>query len=170
MSQLPGIVLGASALLSAAAILAFRWSVAMARLLLLGAVFAAAAGALAIALANLHGGALAWAFLFAGGAFGCSGHAAHNLVRRPTRWVHRFVIYAGYGATFATMAVVGLWLAARGSSGWLIAGAFFGVYVVGSACIFLAKTLTVRFAVMTMPEYQASLAAGQPGRDGPGYW
>ena len=167
MLQLAAVILLVSGLLSAAAVATLSRSVATAKLLLPCAIVVATLGMLAVGLVGEPGGLRAWAFLFACGASGCCSIAARNLFARPTRWVHRFVIYAGYGAAFAGMGAAGLWLESRAVSGRLAAGVFLGAYVLGSACIFLAKTLTVRLAAKTMPEYHASLTAGQ---DGPGYW
>jgi hypothetical protein len=168
MLQLAAIALVASGLLSAAAVVSFSWSVAMAKSLLPCAIAAAAVGAMAAVLAGGLGGVAAWAFFFACAACGCDATAARNLFTRPPRWVHRFVIYAGYGATFAAMGAAGLWLETWAVSGRLAAAFFVGAYVVGSAGIFLAKTLTVRLIAKTMPEYHASLAADQHGYDGHG--
>jgi hypothetical protein len=129
-----------------------------------------ALGALAVELAAGHSGVTAWAFLFACAACGCHANAARYLFLRPARWIHRFVIYAGYGATFAGMGAAGLWLESRAASGWLAALVFIGVYVIGSAGIFLAKTLTVRRTATPMPEYLASLATDQSEQDGQNYW
>ena len=65
------------------------------------------------------------------------------------------------------MAAAGLWLESRAVSGWLAVGFFVVVYALGSVCIFLAKTVTLRLTAETMPDYHASLAAAQ---DGFGYW
>ena len=167
MHQLAAIALVVSGLLSAAAVLFFRWSVLTARLLLLCALAVAALGVLGAGFAGSHTPVTLWALLFASGAFGCNVNAVRNVTTRPARWVHRFVIYAGYGATFAGMGAVGIWLGSRGLSGTMAAGVFVGAYVFGSVCIFLAKTLTVRLTAKTMPEYHASLSEGHGGA---GYW
>jgi hypothetical protein len=165
MHQFAAIALVVSSLLSAAAVAFFRWSMPTAKWLLLCALAVAILGVLAVGLAGSQGGLTVWIFLFACGACGCNANAARNLVRRPPRWVHRFVIYAGYGATFAGMGAVGLWLRSKAITGTMFAVVLIGAYIVGSICIFVAKTLTVRLAAKTMPEYHASLAAGQGG-----YW
>jgi hypothetical protein len=164
------IALVGSALLSMAAILCVSRSVATSRFLLPIALAATVIGTPAIAMAGSQGAPATWAFFFACGASGCTANAARNLNSLRGRWVHRSVIYAGYGATFAAMGVAGLWLARREASGGLAAAVFIGVFAVGSAGIFLAKTLTVRHAIRTMPGYQASLAEGRSGPDDPGYW
>jgi hypothetical protein len=151
------ILLFLSTAFTAAAIVSISRSPVIAKWLMLLANGAAALGALEIVLANELGGVGNWAFLFACGACGCGVVALRNLDRRLTRWVHRFVIYAGYVATFAAMAAAGLVLHAREASGKLAAVAFVLIYLAGSVGIFVAKTLTVRRARKTMPEYIASL-------------
>ena len=169
MLQLAAITLVVSTLLSAASVASFArsCSIVTAKRLLLCAMVAVAIGVLAVSFSGVQSGVMAWTFLFACGSCGCCGNAMRNLSARPPRWVHRFVIYAGYGATFAGMGAAGLWLESRAVSGWLAVGVFLGAYVLGSVCIFLAKTLTIRRTARTMPEYHASLAAGQ---DDAGYW
>jgi hypothetical protein len=167
MLQLAAVALVISSLLSAAAVVSFPWSVATAKLLLPVASVVAALGAVAVGVVDVQSAVAAWAFVFACGACGSDAIALRNLSTRPTRWVHGFVIYAGYGATFAAMAAAGLWLESRTVSGRVGALVYVGCYVVGSVGIFVAKALTVRRTVKTMPEYHASLAAGQ---DGAGYW
>lgn len=159
MLQIATIVLVICFLLCDAAVITFCWSFAAARLLLLCAIVAAAFGALEIALTNQIDGLATWAILFASGAFSCGTIAMRNLKDRPIRWVHRFVIYAGYAATFAAMAIAAVWLDARDSSGLLALAALTSIYLAGSGCIFLAKTLIVRIMVKRMPEYPASLTA-----------
>ena len=153
------VVLAACFLLCTAAVISFAWSFAAARLLLLFATVAAAVGALEIAMTIPMDGLATWAILFASGAFSCSAIALRNLKDRPTRWVHRFVIYAGYAATFAVMAIAGLMLDARDSSGILATTALVGLYAAGSGGIFLAKTMIVRTMIKRTPEYAASLTA-----------
>jgi hypothetical protein len=132
MLQFAAIALVVSGLLSAAAVASFSWSVATAKVLLPFATVVATLGILAVALAGEPSGARAWAFLFACAACGCCANAARNLFSRPTRWVHRFVIYAGYGATFAGMGAASLWLESRAMSGGLTVAVFIGVYALGS--------------------------------------
>ena len=136
MLQLAVIALVVSGLLSAAAVVFFAWSVVTARFLLPCASVVAMLGAMAVGLAGGPSGVRAW-LLAACGAFGCDTNAARNLIARPARWVHRFVIYAGYGATFAGMGVASLWLQYRAVSGWLAIGVFVGAYAVGSVFIFI---------------------------------
>jgi hypothetical protein len=147
-------------LLCIAATISFSWSFAAARLLLLFANVAAAVGALEIAMTIQLDGLATWAILFASGAFSCGAIALRNVKDRPIRWVHRFVIYAGYAATLAAMAIAAVLLNARDSSGMFAGAALIGIYVAGSGCIFLAKTLIVRTMAKRMPEYAASLTAG----------
>jgi hypothetical protein len=97
----------------------------------------------------------------------CSLNAVRNLFGRPIRWIHRFTIYSGCGATFAAMGAVGLELQTRGAAGRWATAAFIGTYVIGSAGIFPAKTLAVRRAVKSMPQCQEPLGAGG---DNQGYW
>jgi hypothetical protein len=156
-----------SGLLSAAAIAAFSWSVATARVVLPCAIVAATMGLLVVGLDGGFSALKLWAFVFTFGSCGCNWNAARNLFARPTRWIHRFVIYAGYGTTFTGMGAAALWLESRVVSGWLAIGVLIAIYVLGSVGIFLAKTVTLRHIAKTMPEYHASLAAGQ---DGFGYW
>ena len=157
MLHIATILLALSVLCSIAAIITFsRWT-AVAKWLMLLANGAAVLGALEVVLANELVGVGNWAFLFACGACGCGVVSLRILDRRLTRWIHRFVIYAGYTATFAAMGVAGLMLHARDAGGKLAAAAFVVIYVAGSICIFVAKTLTVRSVRKTMPEYIASL-------------
>jgi hypothetical protein len=160
MIQIATGILAICFLLCAAAVISFSWSFAAARLLLSFANVAAAVGALEIAMTIQMDGLATWAILFAGGAFSCGAIALRNLKDRPARWVHRFVIYDGYAATFASMAIAALLLDARDSTGERATAALIGIYVAGSGCIFLAKTLIVRAMVKRMPEYAASLTAG----------
>jgi hypothetical protein len=157
MLHIATILLTLSSSFSVAAIAALlRWA-EVAKWLMLLANCAALLGALEVVFANELDGVGNWAFLFACGACGCGVVALRNLDRRLTRWIHRFVIYAGYTATFAAMGAAGLVLHARDTGGKLAAAAFVLIYIAGSLCIFVAKTLTVRCAQKTMPEYQASL-------------
>jgi multidrug transporter EmrE-like cation transporter len=160
MIQVATVVLAACFLLCIAAVISFASSFAAARLLLLFATVAAVVGALEIAMTFQMDGLASWAILFASGAFSCGAIALRKLKDRPTRWVHRFVIYAGYAATFAVMAIAALVLDSRELPGMLSAAALFGIYVAASGCIFLAKTLIVRAMIKRMPEYAASLTAG----------
>src|SRR4051812_33565674 len=98
MLQLVATILVASGLLSAAAIGSFSWSVVAAKGLLMGAFALAAVGVMAAGLASGQGGIVQWAFLFACASGSCTAIAVRQLFDRPTRWVPRFVIYAGYGA------------------------------------------------------------------------
>jgi len=163
------IALVVSALLSAAALLSFSWSITTAKAVLPCAVVAASIGALGASglAAKPQGGLAVWAFLFACGSCGSSVNAARNLFTRPVRWVHRFAIYSGYGATFAAMGALALCLQTRAASGHFAVIACIAAYVIGSTCIFLAKTLTARRAAKTMLEYRASLNGGA---DNQGYW
>jgi hypothetical protein len=148
-----------SLLLAAASIGAFPWKFLAARLLLLCANALAAVGALEVAMTTPIEGLATWAILFAGGAFSCGTIALRQLKGRPIRWVHRYVIYAGYAATFAAMAIAALWLHARDATRAVGIGVLFGIYLAGSACIFIAKTLIVRSMIKRMPEYAESLTA-----------
>ncbi len=142
MLQVAGIALISSILLSGAAIGSFSWSRAVAKWLMVCSNSAAILGVLEIVLANARTGAGNWAFLFACGAFGCGVVAVRNVNQGSTRWVHRFAIYAGYAATFAAMGTAGLWLHAQATTGKAAAATFIGIYVAGSVCVFLAKTMT----------------------------
>ena len=146
MLQLAATILVVSAVLAAVAVATFSWSVASAKVLLIASIAVAAGGVLLAGVGALHGGVAAWAFLFACGSCSCSMTGVRHLFTRPTRWIQRFVIYAGYGATFAAMGAAGLWLDSQAASGRLAAGVFIGAYLIGSACIFVVKTLTVRHA------------------------
>jgi hypothetical protein len=159
MLPITTILLGTCCLLCVVAVISFSWSFAAARLLLLFASVGAAVGALEIALTIQIDGLATWAILFASGAFSCGTIARRNLKDRPIRWVHRFVIYAGYAATFAAMAIAALWLDARDSPGVVAAAALTGIYLAGSGCTFVAKTLIVRTTFKRMPDYLASLAS-----------
>jgi hypothetical protein len=167
MLELATLALVAAGVLSAAAVASFVRFAPTARHLLRSALVVAIVGTMAAVLGGHPSALRAWTLLFAAGACGCFVTAARNLLAQPARWVHRFVIYAGYGATFALMGAGGLWLETRAIAGWPAAGMLVGVYAVGAAAIFLAKTLIVRRTAQTMPEYHDSLAAGQ---DGPDYW
>jgi len=117
--------------------------------------------------ATPQSGFAAWAFLFACACCGSGLNAIRNLSFRPIRWIHRFTIYSGYVATFAAMGAAALYLQVRAASNRMAAVALLAVYLVDSACIFLAKTFTVRRAIKTMPGYQASPKTDDDGR---GYW
>ncbi len=146
MLELAATILVAAALLAGVAVVAFAWSVTGAKVLLFGSIAVAAGGVILAGVAAAYGGVAAWAFVFACGSCSCSITAARHLSFRPPRWVHRFVIYAGYGATFAAMGAAGLWLDSREATGRVAACVFVGAYLIGSACIFAAKTVTVRWA------------------------
>ncbi len=146
MLQLAATILVVSAVLASFAVVALTWSVSGAKVLLIGSIAVAACGVLLAGLAAAYGGLAAWAFLFACGSCSCSMTAARHLSNRPARWIHRFVIYAGYGATFAAMGAAGLWLDSREVPGRLAASVLIGAYLIGSAGIFVAKTVTVRQA------------------------
>jgi hypothetical protein len=167
MTRLAAVALATSGVLSALAILAFSWSIAAARALMPLALIAAALGALASGLALTHAPTAAWAIVFSAAAGGSLLNGRRQLIDRPARWIHRFVIYTGYGMTLAAMGAAALWLAGRAASAWMTLGVFAAAYAIGSACIFLAKTLIVKRAVKTMPDYAATLTSGQGGQD---YW
>ena len=157
MLRIATVLLALAMLFSVAAIVSFARSPAVAKWMMLLANGAAVLGAIEVVFANGLGGVGNWAFLFACGACGCGVVALRNLDRRLTRWIHRFVIYAGYAGTFAAMGIAGLVLHARDAGGKLAAASFVLIYIAGSLGIFVAKTLTVRSARKTMPEYIASL-------------
>ena len=159
MFSVAAIFLVICGLLAIAAIFSFPWSLRTARFLLLTGNVAAAVGALEIVLTTPIDGLATWAVLFASGAFSCGTIAMRQLKDRPIRWVHRYVIYAGYAATLAAMANAAVWLHARDSTSLVATGILLGIYLAGSAVIFVAKTLIVRVMVKRMPEYQASLTA-----------
>jgi hypothetical protein len=163
------IALVASAMLSAVAIFCFAWSMPAAKVVLPLALLAAGFGALGASgvAAAPQSGFAAWSFLFACASCGSGLNAIRNLFFRPIRWIHRFTIYSGYGATFAAMGAAALCMQVRAASNRTTAVALLAVYLIGSACIFLAKTFTVRRAIKTMPGYQASLKTDDDGR---GYW
>ena len=167
--ELTMIALVASATLSVVAIFCFAWSMPAARVLLPFAVIAAGFGVFGASriAATPQSGFAAWAFLFACACCGSGLNAIRNLFFRPVRWIHRFTIYSGYGATFAAMGAAALYLQVRAASNRMAAIALVAVYLVGSACIFLAKTFTARRAIKTMPGYQASPKTDDDGR---GYW
>ncbi len=154
-------VLAASAVLSAIAILSFLSSATAAKAVLPCAIAAAGIGALGSSgvAAQLHGGLAAWAFLFGCGSCGCGLNAARNLFFQPVRWIHRFTIYSGYGAVFAAMGAVTLGFEIHAVSVRVAATVLIVAYAIGSGCIFVAKTLIVRQALKTMPEYRASPVA-----------
>ena len=63
------------------------------------------------------------------------------------------MIYAGYAATLAAMAIAAaVGFDERSSAGLLAAAVLIGIYVAGSGGIFLAKTLIVRAMIKRMPE------------------
>jgi hypothetical protein len=140
--------------LSAAAVLCFLWSVQAARVLLLLEIVAVAV--VVIAHADRIDGLGAWTIMFGCGALGCGIIAHRHLRDRGERWVHRFVIYASYAATFAAVAAVALWLKGRATSGLFAAAIIASVYIAGSAGVVTAKTLIVRYA--TAREYALSVA------------
>ena len=143
MLRVAVIALVISVLLSAGAIVSFLWSTATARWLIIMANGAAGLGAIEVVLAGELRGIGNWALLFACGSCGCGVVAVRHVEHRLERRVHRFVIYAGYAATFAAMGAVGLWLVAAEASGKVAAAVFVGVYIAGSAGVFVAKTLTL---------------------------
>jgi hypothetical protein len=109
------------------------------------------------------------AFGLAFASVGCAVSAGMRLRAHSARWVHRFVIYAGYSAVFAAMGIVALSLSSRHTDGkvaWLVLVA---AYIVGSFGIFLAKALIIRRAMHTIPEYQASLPSAAQN-EGSSYW
>jgi hypothetical protein len=169
MHQVAGVALVISGVLSAGAIVSFPWSVSTSRLLSPAALACAGFAVVPAGLSGVHSALAAWTIFFALGACGCYATGIRNLFSRPARWIHRFVIYTGYGSTFAGMAAISLWLAANATSGWLAAGALICAYMAGSACIFLAKTVIVRLIAGSTPEYHTSLTAGQDGQDGYDY-
>ena len=162
MPQVATIVLVVCFVLCNAAVISFSWSVAVARVLLLCANVAAAVGALEIVLTTPLDGLGMWAILFASGAFSCGAVATRQLKDRPSRWIHRYVIYAGYAATLAAMAIAALWLHERSSAGLLATAVLIGIYLGGSGGIFLAKTLIVRSMIARMPEYRTTLSGPYP--------
>jgi hypothetical protein len=131
-------ILGA-ALLTCFAIVCLPWSSMAAKVALVAAICAS--------IASLASAGQGWAFLFAIAACGCCLAGAWFLFFHTERWVHRFVIYAGYGTTFAAMSAASL-------RGWGIF-ALAGIWVVGSGAIFSAKSLTVRWAVKHVAGYRA---------------
>lgn len=167
MMQLAAACLVASALPAAAAVGGFFRSSATAERLLLASMVAAAAGATLVAVADVGGYLPAWAFLPACASFGCGANAGRHLFAKRGRWVHRFVIYAGYGATFAATAALAVLLTPRPPSGRAAAAILIGAFVLGSVGVFLAKTFTLKRLARTMPDYLASIASGQ---NGAGYW
>jgi hypothetical protein len=170
MYQVAGVALILSGVLSAGAIVSFPWSVSTSRLLLPAALACAAFAVLTAGLTGVVSALAAWTAFFAFGASGCDATAIRNLFSRPTRWVHRFVIYSGYGTTFAWMGAGSVWLGAKAVPGRLTAGVLVGVFVAGSGCIFLAKLLTLRLTASSMAEYHASLTFQARGQDGDHYW
>jgi hypothetical protein len=162
MPQVATIVLAICMVLCGASVISFSWSFAASRVMVLSANVAAAVGALEIAMTTPLGGLATWAILFASGAFSCGAVATRQLKDRQSRWVHRYVIYAGYAATLAAMAIAALWLHEWSSAGLLATAVLIGIYLAGSGCIFLAKTLVVRRMVTRMPESLGSLSRPDP--------
>jgi hypothetical protein len=159
------IALVAAATLPWAAVGIFRWSVRAARMILniaavtvvLGGLTTAAVGRSALTVCVL---------IFSWAGCACCVIAVRHLRDRSERWIHRFVIYAGYGATFAAMSAASVGLSQRPSAPWLAAVVLVGAWVLGSVCVFVAKTLTVRLVAKAMPDYMAALGADPSG----GYW
>ena len=89
---------------------------------------------------------------------GCTGNSFRHLKARTGRWVHRFVIYDGYGAVFAAMAAFSLWAGLHACPGRLVIVTLVGLYVAGSTAIFLAKTVIVRAANRLVPGYAHTVA------------
>jgi hypothetical protein len=81
-------------------------------------------------------------------SIGCLAFATWNLFLHPgPRWVHRFVIYSGYSATYGTLATLAQVLARRFQAGvpWSRIGLLFlAIFVAGSVCIYVLKEQTVR--------------------------
>ena len=147
--------------LCVAAVISFSWSFAAAKLLLLFANIAAAVGALEIAMTIPLNGLATWAILFASGAFSCGAIALRNLKDHPTRWVHRFVIYAGYAATFAAMSISALWCSMRViHPAWSPRQRLLASMRRARALFSRPRRLIVRAIIKRMPEYAASLSAG----------
>ena len=161
------LLLGASAVLSLGAVLAFAWSAGRARLMLTSAGAASVAGG-ALGLVSARDALTLLALAAAWVAYGCDATACRLLRDQGQRWIHRFAIYAGYGATFAIMAAACLWLDGR-AGGWTVPAVLVGLWLLGSGCTFAVKTAAVRFASKTRPEYAAALSE-PPGDHGPSYW
>jgi hypothetical protein len=155
------------ALLSVAAIAFFLRKGTMARWLVIAAILATAAS-LGLVFLNQPKTALQfWTVIFALGGIGCLGNGFRHLKARTGRWVHRFVIYNGYGAVFAAMAAFALWAGGKAVPGWLVTALLVGLYFAGSTAIFLAKTATVGIANRLVPGY-TDMVASQP--EAAGHW
>jgi hypothetical protein len=142
-----------SSLVACAAIGAFPWSSAMAKVLVVASALTAC-----IAAGNTGGigDSGTWAFLFAcAGCGGCLVGAA-MIFGHLARWVDRFAIYTGYGATFAAMGAVALVLGSRGVGSTVFAVVLVGIWALGSVGIFATKTLLVRHAVKGISEDKAN--------------
>lgn len=160
--------LAISALLACASTGLLLRSSTVSKLLIAASTVSAVAATFAAAACIGNSKLTFWAFLFAAASAGCAASAGIRLFLRATRWIHRFVIYAGYAAVFAAMGIVALCLSSGNLSAMIATIALLLVYLLGSAGIFLAKTLTLRIAARTMPEYQASLNSVAGG--GQAYW
>ncbi len=146
------------ALLSVTAIAIFLRKGTMAGWLVIAA-FLATVVSLGLVLLNLPKNALQfWAIFFAMAGIGCMGNGFRHLKTRTGRWVHRFVIYDGYGAVLAIMTAFSLWAGGRAFPGWLVTTLLVGLYVAGSTAIFLAKTVNVSAANHLIPGYADTVA------------
>ncbi len=166
------ILVGLAGVLAGGAIAVFTWSAVTSKVFLMAAIVAAVIGAVFNAAADQQGAAAAtiwgWGFVFCTCA--CCVIAGVYLKGRLARWMHRFVIYSGFAATFSAMAAAGFWMGSRGTPGYWVVGIFIGIYVVGSACIFAVKTLTIRRVARIMPDYISSLSGNPLEQGGQGYW
>ena len=160
------ILVGLSGVLAGGAVAVFTRSAGTSNVLLMAAIVAAAISVVFDASATDMHLAIAsvWGWGFVVCACACCVIAGVYLKGHLARWVHRFLIYSGFAATFSAMAAAGFWMGSRGMPGHKVAGIFIGIYVVGSACIFAAKTVVIRRVAKIMPEYISSLSNGQ------GYW
>jgi peptidoglycan/LPS O-acetylase OafA/YrhL len=155
------------ALLAVAAIAIFLRKGTVARWLVIGAVLATTAS-LGLVFLNQPKNALQfWAVIFAMAGIGCLGNGFRHLKTRTGRWVHRFVIYDGYGAVLVVMAAFSLLAGGKAFPGWQVTAMLVGLYVAGSTAIFLAKSVNVRAANRLVPGY-ADMVANQA--EAAGHW
>jgi uncharacterized membrane protein YjjB (DUF3815 family) len=146
------------ALLAIAAIAIFLRKGTVARRLVIAAILATAASLGLVVLSQPKNALQFWAVIFAMAGIGCMGNGFRHLQARTGRWVHRFVIYDGYGTVLAAMAAFSLWAGGKAFPGWQVIATLIGLYLVGSTAIFLAKTVNVRAANRLVPGYADAVA------------
>lgn len=141
-----------ASVLACSAIAAFPWSNVLAKLLVTAS---ALTSAIAAATADGRVDSGTWAFLFASISCVSCLVAAAMIFGRLTRWIHRFAIYTGYGATFSAMGAMALLPGLREAGAMSFTAALITTWIIGSAGIFAAKTLLIRYAAKNITDYKS---------------